>query len=80
MQNDDISYEQAINENNPAEQMRKYAVALKELRHQPVDIVIERLFVQSELNTLTERYGEHDNFYFQMFLRCLEYRRGLLLV
>jgi len=37
------------------------------LRHQPVDIVIERLFVQGELNTLTERYGEHDNFYFQMF-------------
>ena len=26
-QNDDISYEQAINENDPSEQMRKYAVA-----------------------------------------------------
>ena len=67
MQNDDISYEQAIIENNPAEQMRKYAVALKELRHQPVDLVIERLFVQGEFNMLTERYGEHDHFYFQMF-------------
>ena len=47
--------------------MRKYAVALKELRHQPVNIVIERLFVQGEFNTLTERYGEYDHFYFQMF-------------
>ncbi len=66
-QNDDISYEQAINEINPAEQMRKCAVALKELRHQPVNIVIERLFVQGEFNTLTERHGEYDHFYFQMF-------------
>ena len=30
-------------------------------------IGIERLFFQGEFNTLTERYGEHDNFYFQMF-------------
>ena len=66
MKNDDISYEQGINESNPAEQMSKYAVALQELRHQPIEIVIERLFVQGEFNTLTEIYGELDHFYFQM--------------
>ena len=53
MKNDDISYEQGINESNPAEQMSKYAVALQELRHQPIEIVIERLFVQGEFNMLT---------------------------
>ena len=63
MQNDDISYEQAINKNNPAEQMRKYAVALKELRHQPVDLVIERLCSQKGMVSMIILFSD--------VLRCL---------
>ncbi len=63
MQNDDISYEQAIIENNPAEQMRKYAVALKELRHRPVDLVIERLCSQKGMVSMIILFSD--------VLRCL---------
>lgn len=43
----------------------EYVNSVKQLRHQPIDVAIERLFIQGGFKKFTEVYGEHDGFYFQ---------------
>jgi hypothetical protein len=45
--------------------MEEYALTIKQLRDQPLEVAIERLFVQGEFNKFTEVYGKHDGYYFQ---------------
>jgi hypothetical protein len=39
---------------------------MKRLRHdQPLNVVIEGLFIQGQFNKFTEVYSKHDGYYFQ---------------
>lgn len=69
---DSLPREDQISENaqnvinlDPQEKIKEYAISIKQLRHQPIEVAIERLFIQGEFKEFTKVYGEHDGYYFQ---------------
>ena len=54
-----------VNDQDQSEKMKEFSIMIKRLRHQPLKVVIERLFIQGEFNKFTEVYSKHDGYYFQ---------------
>jgi hypothetical protein len=54
-----------VNDQDQSEKTKEFSIMIKRLRHQPLKVVIERLFIQGEFNKFTEVYSKHDGYYFQ---------------
>ncbi len=55
-----------VNGQDVNEKMKEYSIMIKRLCHdQPLNVVIERLFIQGQFNKFTEVYSKHDGYYFQ---------------
>ena len=54
-----------VSDQDANEKMKEYSIIIKQLRHEPLKVAIERLFIFGEFNKFTEVYGKHDGYYFQ---------------
>ena len=54
-----------VSDQDANEMMKEYSITIKRLRHQPLKVAIERLFILGEFKKFTEVYGKHDGYYFQ---------------